>query len=117
VRREDSDDSRTKGLPLVQGLSEYSRIRPASARSRNGIIPPHSRTVGVLRILPMLSPIGFEFLRKRGNRRAVAGRRNTRENRGGLDPKPFGIRVSSPQILSLQIEASSVVSFRSKSER
>src|SRR5438270_11527998 len=43
----------------------FRSVRPANARSRNGIVPPHSRADVALRILPSLSPIGFEFLRKR----------------------------------------------------
>src|SRR5437016_14499725 len=43
----------------------FRSVRPANARSRNGIVPPHSRAVAALRILAPLSPSGFEFLRKR----------------------------------------------------
>ena len=52
----------------VQGrhvaISKVGNIK-IKARSRNGILPSHSRAVAALRILPPLSPIGFEFLRKR----------------------------------------------------
>src|SRR5438876_12288698 len=42
----------------------FRRVRPANARSCNDILLPHSWTVAALRILPLLSPIGFEFLRE-----------------------------------------------------
>src|SRR6266403_82482 len=79
----------------------FRSVRPANARSRNGIVPPHSRAVAALRILRPLSPIGFEFLRKRGNRGTVADRRSARENRGGLGTEPRCLRRHPPQILSL----------------
>src|SRR5216683_7690924 len=43
----------------------FRSVRPANARSRNGILPPHSKALAALRILPPLSAIGFEFLGKR----------------------------------------------------
>src|SRR5207249_5214961 len=42
----------------------FRRVRPANARSCNDILLPHSWTVAALRILPLLSPIGFAFLRE-----------------------------------------------------
>src|SRR6266481_3102654 len=53
----------TAAVSAKMGL--FRSVRPANARPRNGILPPHSRAVAALGILPPLSPIGFEFLRKR----------------------------------------------------
>src|SRR5260370_31498137 len=41
------------------------KVRPAKAKSRNGIFPPHSPDVVAPRILPLLSSPGTEILRNR----------------------------------------------------
>src|SRR5260370_7397772 len=43
----------------------FRKVRPAKARSRNGIFPPHSPAVVASRILPLLSSPGTEILRNR----------------------------------------------------
>src|SRR5258707_6907348 len=43
----------------------FRKVRPAKARSRNGIFPPHSPAVVAPRILPLLSSPGTEILRNR----------------------------------------------------
>src|SRR6266478_1815814 len=43
----------------------FRKVRPAKARSRNGIFPPHSPAVVAPRILPLSSSPGTEILRNR----------------------------------------------------
>src|SRR2546429_3461114 len=55
-----ADRARISGI----GPPQFPEPTPANARSCNDILLPHSWTVAALRILPLLSPIGFEFLRE-----------------------------------------------------
>src|SRR2546429_6076314 len=43
----------------------FRSVRPANASSRSAILPPHSSAAAAQRIVPPLSPMGFETLRQR----------------------------------------------------
>src|SRR5256885_9444433 len=43
----------------------FRSVRPANARSRNDILPPHSLAAVALGMLPPLFPLAFEFFLRR----------------------------------------------------